>query len=408
MDQNPNGSILLGGTAQGKKKFIANISGKCQPFSRLMKKGMEFVWDQACQDAFESIKEYLTKPPVLAAPVPGRPFLFFHTARGLPREWLTLELTSARSLDGGSFPGPFGEKSSSRVKLLTVGVRFGGTVQLRNNLKRFGSPTLAASLSASASYYLDTFSRWGSWRQHGMHGQLALQVGPLWLIAQLVCSWTSSPPPPVWSPSLYRYQCANAHLYLYTLFDSFPLPSNARTGVRAPARARKEGCLIFLPLFTLRISICTLLAVFLPLLRGTGTTALPSGKNSVGPLLLGRLDSERAQARRWWLNSPQSSGASKTILVNAIRIGCLPQLPMLRSAAEALKGFVLGCRDQGTLSNGEICGGTNYKYIYFDLICFDTRDRPRSKVWEGKEGLIDKGAFKPFCWIVGPQPRPIE
>lgn len=26
----------------------------------------------------------------------------------------------------------------------------------------------------------------------------------------------------------------------------------------------------------------------------------------------------------------------------------------------------------------------------------------------GKEGLIDKGAFKPFCWIVGPQPRPIE
>lgn len=72
------------------------------------------------------------------------------------------------------------------MKLLTVGVRFGGTVQLRNNLKPFGSPTLALSLSASASYYLDTFSRWGSWRQHGMHGQLALQVGPLWLIAQVL------------------------------------------------------------------------------------------------------------------------------------------------------------------------------------------------------------------------------
>jgi len=50
---------------------------------------------------------------------------------------------------------------------------------------------------------------------------------------------------------------------------------------------------------------------------------------------------------------------SEHILVNAIRIGCLPQqsaLPMLLSAAEAKKGFVLGCRDQGTLSNpcGEI------------------------------------------------------
>uniref|UniRef100_K4BAI9 Uncharacterized protein n=1 Tax=Solanum lycopersicum TaxID=4081 RepID=K4BAI9_SOLLC len=57
------------------------------------------------------------------------------------------------------------------------------------------------------------------------------------------------------------------------------------------------------------------------------------------------LNSSRAQTRRWWLNSPQSSGAerhltvrkgaSKTILVNAIRTGCSPQqsaLPMLLSA----------------------------------------------------------------------------
>jgi hypothetical protein len=25
-----------------------------------------------------------------------------------------------------------------------------------------------------------------------------------------------------------------------------------------------------------------------------------------------------------------------------------------------------------------------------------------------ERGRFDKGAFKPFCWIVGPQPRPIE
>lgn len=25
-----------------------------------------------------------------------------------------------------------------------------------------------------------------------------------------------------------------------------------------------------------------------------------------------------------------------------------------------------------------------------------------------KRGRFDKGAFKPFCWIVGLQPRPIE
>lgn len=108
----------------------------------------------------------------------------------------------------------------------------------------------------------------------------------------------------------------------------------------------------------------------------------------------------------------------------------------------AKKGFVLGCRDRGTLSNpcGEIdlwWNKLNKKYIY---VCFDTRDRPRSK--QGmvgasnfhllgvgaeksslyrlgllgfdaylilmKRGRFYKGAFKPFCWIVGLQPRPIE
>src|SRR4051812_8579658 len=40
---------------QGKladiRRFISNLLGPCQPFSKLMKKGVTFVWDQACQDA---------------------------------------------------------------------------------------------------------------------------------------------------------------------------------------------------------------------------------------------------------------------------------------------------------------------------------------------------------------------
>ena len=42
-----------------------------------MKKGVSFVWDKACQEAFEAIKEYLTKPPVLVAPTLGKPFLLY-------------------------------------------------------------------------------------------------------------------------------------------------------------------------------------------------------------------------------------------------------------------------------------------------------------------------------------------
>ena len=57
------------------RRFIANLSGRCQPFNKLIKKGVSFVWDGACQQAFEVIKQYLTNPPVLVAAVSGKPFL---------------------------------------------------------------------------------------------------------------------------------------------------------------------------------------------------------------------------------------------------------------------------------------------------------------------------------------------
>ena len=42
-----------------------------------MKKGILFIWDNACQEAFEEIKEYLTHPPILIAPVSEKPFLLY-------------------------------------------------------------------------------------------------------------------------------------------------------------------------------------------------------------------------------------------------------------------------------------------------------------------------------------------
>jgi len=40
------------------RRFILNLSGHCQPFTMLKKKGVSFVWDNACQEAFEEIKQY--------------------------------------------------------------------------------------------------------------------------------------------------------------------------------------------------------------------------------------------------------------------------------------------------------------------------------------------------------------
>ncbi|KAM1053307.1 hypothetical protein ACFX2C_000813 [Malus domestica] len=63
------------------RRFISNVAGRCQPFSRLMKKDVPFVWDKACNNAFESIKKYLSSPPVLGVPVPGKPLILYIAAQ---------------------------------------------------------------------------------------------------------------------------------------------------------------------------------------------------------------------------------------------------------------------------------------------------------------------------------------
>ncbi|KAM1999837.1 hypothetical protein ACFX16_007213 [Malus domestica] len=59
------------------RRFIFNLAGHCQPFSRLMKKDVPFVWDEVCHNAFKSIKKYLSSPPVLGAPAPRKPLILY-------------------------------------------------------------------------------------------------------------------------------------------------------------------------------------------------------------------------------------------------------------------------------------------------------------------------------------------
>jgi hypothetical protein len=59
------------------RRFISNLSGRTQPFTRLMRKGVPFHWDEQCQNALDSLKRYLVNSPVLAAPVKGRPIILY-------------------------------------------------------------------------------------------------------------------------------------------------------------------------------------------------------------------------------------------------------------------------------------------------------------------------------------------
>ncbi|XP_070018031.1 uncharacterized protein [Nicotiana sylvestris] len=57
--------------------FIAQLTSTCDPIFKLLKKDAAIRWTDECQEAFDKIKEYLSNPPVLVPPEPGRPLFLY-------------------------------------------------------------------------------------------------------------------------------------------------------------------------------------------------------------------------------------------------------------------------------------------------------------------------------------------
>src|ERR1044072_6521734 len=63
------------------RRFVSNLSGKTKAFSPLLRlKNEEFLWREEPQEAFDKIKEYLVKPPILAPPLRNRPIRLYIAA----------------------------------------------------------------------------------------------------------------------------------------------------------------------------------------------------------------------------------------------------------------------------------------------------------------------------------------
>ena len=58
-------------------RFIAKLTSTCEHMFKLLKKGVEFQWDNQCQAAFKKVKEYLRSPPILSSPEPGKPLILY-------------------------------------------------------------------------------------------------------------------------------------------------------------------------------------------------------------------------------------------------------------------------------------------------------------------------------------------
>ena len=67
------------GRIQYINRFITQLTMTSEPIFRLLKKEVPIVWNEQCQEAFEKIKNYLMKPPILVPPVPEKQMLLYLT-----------------------------------------------------------------------------------------------------------------------------------------------------------------------------------------------------------------------------------------------------------------------------------------------------------------------------------------
>jgi hypothetical protein len=70
------------GLAGYYRRFIPDFSRIAKPMTELLKKEVKFVWSEACEKAFHTLRQHLTSAPVLVQPDNSKPFEVFCDASG--------------------------------------------------------------------------------------------------------------------------------------------------------------------------------------------------------------------------------------------------------------------------------------------------------------------------------------
>ena len=67
------------GLAGYYRRFVEGFSVMAAPLTKLIRKGVLFVWTEKQQEAFEKLKKVLTEAPVLIQPESGKCTMTHHT-----------------------------------------------------------------------------------------------------------------------------------------------------------------------------------------------------------------------------------------------------------------------------------------------------------------------------------------
>ena len=68
--RNPKEVQKLTGMATALNRFITRSADRCRPFFLLINKGKNFEWTKECAEAFQQLKDYLARPPIMSSPEP--------------------------------------------------------------------------------------------------------------------------------------------------------------------------------------------------------------------------------------------------------------------------------------------------------------------------------------------------
>ncbi|CAN6477769.1 unnamed protein product [Victoria cruziana] len=71
------------GLAGYYRKFIQDFSRIASPMTKLLQKGVKFTWSEACEKSFQTLKEKLTKAPILTLPDGREGFAVYSDASGI-------------------------------------------------------------------------------------------------------------------------------------------------------------------------------------------------------------------------------------------------------------------------------------------------------------------------------------
>ena len=75
--RNPKEVQKLTGMAAVMNRFISRLADRCRPFFLLINKWKDFKWTEECVTAFQQLKDYLARPPIMSSPEPNEVFFAY-------------------------------------------------------------------------------------------------------------------------------------------------------------------------------------------------------------------------------------------------------------------------------------------------------------------------------------------